>query len=91
MCPVANPQIVRFSTGPVSVRAVGINVPMKMNFARDTTCSPLTVNGTFVHPKILDRSLVYYYYYEATRHFPLTSITTDPMQERERSSMYRVT
>jgi hypothetical protein len=90
MCSVADSQIVHFSTGAINARAIGINTAMRMQFSRDTTCSPITVNETFAEAKTLNGSLVFYYYYGATQHFPLTSITMAPLQERERPSMYSV-
>jgi hypothetical protein len=90
MCSISDSQIVHFSTGPVDARVIGINTPIRMQFSRSTTCSPITVNETFVKAKILNGSLFFYYYYGSTPHYPLTSITIDSPRERERPSMYRV-
>ncbi len=92
MCIDGGSRIVRFSTGPVDARAVGINTPLTMQFSRDTTCSPIVVNETFVEAKNLNGSLVYYYYYggvTATGAYPLTHITMNP-DEVERPQFYQV-
>ena len=90
MCSIPDSLVVRFSTGPVDVHVIGVNMPLRMQFSRDTTCAPITVNETFAKAKVMNGSLFYYYYYGSTHHYPLTSITVSSLQERDRPSMYRV-
>lgn len=90
MCLNEESHVVHFSTGPMHARATGINVSMTIQFSRDTTCLPIVTNETFVHAKNLNDSLGYYYYYELTRHYSLTSIIMNSRIERERSNLYSV-
>ena len=90
MCSIPDSSVVRFATGPVDVHVIGINMPLRMQFSRDTTCTPITVNETFAKAKVMNSSLFYYYYYGSTRHYPLTQLTASSVEERDSPSMYRV-
>ena len=48
MCYGGRSSSISFSTGAVSVRALGINMPKTYEFERNTTCSPLNMNGTYI-------------------------------------------
>lgn len=58
---------VRFSTGPISGRIIGINAPKTFDFNRTTVCSPLNMNETFV--SLVERKGIkstFEYYYGST-------------------------
>jgi len=58
---------VRFSTGQISGRIIGINAPKTFDFNRTTVCSPLNMNETFV--SIVEKKGIKYtfeYYYGST-------------------------
>ena len=91
MCSIPDSSVVRFSTGPVDGRVIGINMALRVQFWRSTTCAPIIVNETFAKAKVMNNSLFYYYYYSgSTHHYPLTSLTASSLEERDRSRMYRV-
>lgn len=63
MCSSGDAEVVHFSPGPVNARVLGINTPMPVEFSRETTCAPITVNGSFVEINIKNTSVLLHYYY----------------------------
>ena len=62
LCPF-NDASMHFSMGPVNARVLGINTPMPIEISRETTCAPITVNGSFVEMHIKNTSVLPHYYY----------------------------
>lgn len=55
---------VRFSTGPIDGRSIGINAPITYEFNRTTICTPLNMNRTYINLEShegTDQSWAYYY------------------------------
>ena len=63
MCHGGSNSAVRFSTGPVDARTIGINTPHRYEFQRSTTCSPLNMNESYVRLSRGDGGLAFDYYY----------------------------
>ena len=55
---------VRFSTGAVDARSIGINAPVTYQFNRTTVCTPLNMNTTYINLQSAhggDESWAYHY------------------------------
>lgn len=83
--------VVRFSTGPIRANsALGLNAPISLEFARETTCSPLVTDSQYVHGWAANDSTVFYYYeYGRTTDSKYTMITPNPPRHGMPST-YRV-
>jgi hypothetical protein len=58
--------IISFSTGSINARVIGINAPKTYEFRRNSTCSPLNMNETFIRPSRDEDGRIYHYHYGST-------------------------
>lgn len=63
MCYGGASSAVAFSTGAVNAREIGINAPKAWEFERNTTCSPLNMNDTFIRLSENGSEYTFSYYY----------------------------
>ena len=63
MCHGGKESAISFSTGAISARALGINMPKTYEFERTTTCSPLNMNDTYIrlHQNGSEYTFTYHY------------------------------
>ena len=66
---------ISFSTGPINARVIGINAPKTYEFRRNSNCSPLNMNETFIRQSKDDGGRVHHYYYGSAT--PLAGPETD--------------
>jgi hypothetical protein len=55
------------TTGKVAPQTIGINTPLKYTFERETTCSPLRMDGDLIQRVVDDKNTVYYRYFYGSR------------------------
>ena len=65
MCHGGASSALAFSTGAVDAREIGINAPKTWEFERNTTCSPLNMNETFIQLSRNGSELTFKYCYGA--------------------------
>jgi hypothetical protein len=58
---------IKFIVSPISARALGINSPKAYEFQRTTTCSPLTMNETFIQLHKNDNEYTFSYHYGSSQ------------------------
>ena len=63
MCSGGDTDVVKFSTGPVDARTLGVNTPMLVELSREMTCAPVVVNGSFARMKMENTTVLLSYYY----------------------------
>ena len=63
MCHGGASSAVAFTTGPVNARSIGINAPKTYEFKRDTTCSPLNMNESFIQLSKSSSEYTFSYHY----------------------------
>lgn len=70
MCHADGDSAVRFTTGAVDARRIGVNTPTKLEFNRTTVCSPLNMNETFIEPYSRNGcSYTWHYHYGTSESF----------------------
>lgn len=58
---------VTFKTGIVKPETIGINTPLKYTFERETTCSPLRMDDTFIKRYVNKKKDVWFRYFYGSR------------------------
>ena len=66
MCYGGSSSALAFSTGAVNAREIGVNAPRTWEFERNTTCSPLNMNETFIRLSRNGSEYTFSYYYGTT-------------------------
>lgn len=79
MCWANGSHVVHFSTGAVDARALVVNALRTLEFRRNATCSPVTMNGTFAKYQTLDDVLYYVYLYGPTSDHNYTHSSSTPV------------
>lgn len=58
---------VTFKTGMVKPKTIGINTPLQYTFERETTCSPLRMDDTFIRPFVDEKNALWFRYFYGNR------------------------